>query len=137
MPRRARPNGTFDRVQSRPFLTVDARVEVDNATDEVIRAIARHGDAVRDAVVRLRIEIPPERVGELHDETIRAQLKSAYYLTPIERIVRQRARDRWGADAAAIQRAAPLDALAYTSSTSRSIRPGASAAALTADRRRG
>ncbi len=110
---KAQAEWQFHRVQSRAFLTVDARVEGDNATDEVIRAIARHGDTVRDAIVRLRVEIPAERVGELHDEAIRAQLKTAYHLTPIELLVRQRARDRWGADAATIQHASPLVALAY------------------------
>jgi exonuclease SbcD len=102
----------FRQVSARPFLTIEARVEGDNATEDVVRAIARHADRLADAVVRVRIEIAPERAGELHDEDIRAQLKGAYYIAPFERTSRQRPRGRWGAAGAAIQRAGPLEALA-------------------------
>ena len=77
-----------------------------------MRAIARQADRLADAVVRVRIEVAPERAGELHDEDIRAQLKGAYYVAPFERTSRQRPRGRWGAAGAAIQRAGPLEALA-------------------------
>ena len=60
----------------------------------------------------MRIDIPPERFGELRDDDIRAQLKGAYYVAPFERTTRQRPRCRWGTAGAAIQRAGPLEALA-------------------------
>ena len=63
-------------------------------------------------IVRVRIDVPPERGGELRDDDIRAQLKAAYYIAPFERTSRQRPRSRWGAAGAAIQRAGPLEALA-------------------------
>ena len=77
-----------------------------------MRAIVRQADQLDNAVVRLRIDVPPERVGELRDDDIRAQLKAAYYVAPFERTTRQRPRSRWGAAGAAIQRAGPIEALA-------------------------
>jgi exonuclease SbcD len=112
IPEKGRAEFEFRSVKARPFLTIEARVESDNATEDVVRAIARHATALEEAVVRVRIEIPPERGGELRDDEIRAQLKSAYYVAPFERTSRQRPRGRWGAAGAAIQRAAPLEALA-------------------------
>jgi exonuclease SbcD len=102
----------FHPVSARAFVTIEARVESDNATDDVVRAIARHAERLEGAVVRVRIDVPPERASELRDDDIRAQLKSAYYVTPLERTSRQPARHRWGALGAAIQRAGPLEALA-------------------------
>ncbi len=103
----------FRPVKARPFLTIEATVEGDNATEDVVRAIARQADRLANAVVRVRIEVAPERAGELHEEDIRAQLKGAYYVAPFERTSRRRPpRGRWGAAGAAIQRAAPLEALA-------------------------
>jgi exonuclease SbcD len=102
----------FRKISARPFLTIEATVESDNATEDVVRAIARQADKLENAVVRLRIDVPPERIGELRDDDIRAQLKSAYYIAPFERTSRQRPRSRWGAAGAAIQRAGPIEALA-------------------------
>lgn len=113
IPEKGRADWQFRKVQARRFLTVEARVESDNATEDVIRAIVRHGEGTRDAVVRLRIDIPAERLGSLHEDQVRTQLKGAYYLLPVERVVRNRARERWGAGQAAIQHARPLEALAY------------------------
>jgi DNA repair protein SbcD/Mre11 len=112
IPEKGRAEFEFRSVNARPFLTIEARVESDNATEDVVRAIARHAAALENAVVRVRIEIPPERGGELREDEIRAQLKAAYHVAPFERTSRQRPRSRWGAAAAAIQRAGPLEALA-------------------------
>jgi DNA repair protein SbcD/Mre11 len=109
---KGRAEWEFRPVKARPFLTIEAKVDGYNATDDVVRAIARHADRLDGAVVRLRIDAPPERLGELHEEDIRAQLKSAYYVPPFERVSQQRPRSRWGAAGAAIQRAGPLEALA-------------------------
>jgi DNA repair protein SbcD/Mre11 len=102
----------FRSVNARRFLTIEARVESENATEDVVRAIARQAASLNDAVVRVRIDIPPERGGELCEDDIRAQLKSAYYIAPFERTNHQRPRSRWGAAGPAIQRAGPLEALA-------------------------
>jgi exonuclease SbcD len=101
----------FRPVKARPFLTIEAHVESENATEDVVRAIVRQASALEGAVVRVRIDIPPERGHELREDDIRAQLKPAYYIAPFERTNQQRPRSRWGAAGAAIQRAGPLEAL--------------------------
>jgi DNA repair protein SbcD/Mre11 len=111
IPEKGRAEWEFRTVQARPFLTIEARVESDNATEDVVRAIVRHADHLDNAVVKLRIDVPPERVGELRDDDIRAQLKGAYYVAPFERTTRQRPRSRWGSAGAALQRAGPIEAL--------------------------
>jgi exonuclease SbcD len=108
---KGRAEWEFRKVKARPFLTIEAKVESDNATQDVVRAIVRCADRLPDAIVKLRIDVPPERVVELRDDEIRAELKAAYFVAPLERTSRQRARNRWGAAAAAIQRAGPLEAL--------------------------
>lgn len=111
IPEKGKAEWEFRKVSARPFLTIEATVESDNATEDVVRAILRHAERLENAVVRLRIDVPPERLGELRDDEIRAQLKSAYYVTPFERTGRQKPRGRWGAAGAAIQRAGPIEAL--------------------------
>jgi exonuclease SbcD len=102
----------FRPVAARPFLTIEARVESDNATEDVVRAIARYADRLENAVVRVRIDIAPERASELREDEVRKHLAGAYYVAPVERSSRVRPRSRWGSDGAAIQRAGPLEALA-------------------------
>jgi exonuclease SbcD len=114
VPAKGRAEWHFKRVDARPFLTIDAHVEPDdeNATEVVVKAIALSAHKLPDAIVKVRIDIPPERIGELRDDDIRAQLKAAYYVAPFERTLRQRPRGRWGSNSNAIQQAAPLEALA-------------------------
>jgi exonuclease SbcD len=111
IPEKRKAEWEFRKVKARPFLTIEATVESDNATEDVVRAIARQADQLENAVVRVRIDVPPERVGELRDDDIRLQLKGAYYVAPFERTSRQRPRSRWGAAGTAIQRAGPIEAL--------------------------
>jgi exonuclease SbcD len=113
IPAKGKAEWQFLKVRARPFITIDAKVEPDtfSATDDVVRAIARSADRITDAVVKLRIDIPPERIAELRDDDIRAQLKSAYYLAPLERTLRQRPRSRWGNAGPSLEQARPLDAL--------------------------
>ena len=111
IPSKGKAEWDFRSVNARPFLTIEAVVESENATVDVVRAIARHSDRLPNAIVRVRVDIPPERAGELDEDAIRQQLKPAYYAAPLERTDRARARGRWGTAAAAIQRASPLEAL--------------------------
>ena len=111
IPEKRRAEWEFRKVKARPFLTIEATVESDNATEDVVRAIVRQADQLENAIVRVRIDVPPERVGELRDDDIRLQLKGAYYVAPFERIGRQRPRSRWGTAGTAIQRAGPIEAL--------------------------
>jgi len=108
---KGRAEWEFRKVSARPFLTIEARVESDNATQDVVRAIVRHADRLDNAVVKLRIDVPPERVGELREDDIRTQLKGAYFVAPFARTSRQRPRSRWGSAGAALQRAGPIEAL--------------------------
>jgi exonuclease SbcD len=101
----------FQPIKARPFLTIEAKVESDNATEDVVRAIARHSAELDDAIVRVRIDVAPERAGELREDEIRAQLKAAYFVAAFERTSRIRARNRWGNAGVALQRAGPLEAL--------------------------
>jgi exonuclease SbcD len=94
IPEKGRAEWEFRKVSARPFLTIEAKVESDNATEDVVRAIVRHADHLENAVVKLRIDVPPERAVELREDEIRAQLKAAYYVTPFERTTRQRPRSR-------------------------------------------
>ena len=111
IPSKGKAEWDFRTVNARPFLTIEAAVESENATEDVVRAIAHQADRLENAIVRVRIDISPERAGELDEDAIRQQLKSAYYIAPLERTSRQRPRSRWGAAGAAIQRASPLEAL--------------------------
>lgn len=110
--RKGRAEWEFRRVAARPFLTIEAQVTSDNATEDVLRVIAKYANQLERAIVKLRIDIPPERGPELRDDEIRAHLKPAYYVTPIERTGRQRPRSRWSVGSATLQRAGPLEALA-------------------------
>jgi DNA repair protein SbcD/Mre11 len=114
IPEKGRAEWQFRKVDARPFVTIDAHVEAEaaNATEEVVKAIAREAHKLADAVVKVRIDVAPERVGELQDDDIRAQLKAAYYVLPLERTLRRTPRSRWASSGGAIQRATPLEALA-------------------------
>src|SRR5919202_4991059 len=74
IPDKGKAEWEFRKVSARPFLTIEATVESDNATQDVVRAIARAGDRIRDAVVKVRIDIAPDRLGELRDDEIRGHL---------------------------------------------------------------
>jgi exonuclease SbcD len=111
IPEKGRADWEFRQLRARPFLTIDALVESDNATEDVVRAIARHAAELENAIVRVRIDVAPDRAAELREDDIRLQLKGAYYVTPFERTSRIQPRSRWGAAGAAIQQAGPLEAL--------------------------
>lgn len=112
IPEKGRAEWQFRKVQARPFLTIDAKVESDNATQDVVRAIARGAKDLPGAVVKLRIDVSSDRAAELRDDEIMSQLKNAYFVAPFERTSAAHTRTRWGGDRTAIQQATPLEALA-------------------------
>ena len=67
----------FQKVQARPFVTIDVKVPSSepNPTDAVLRAIARRD--VTDAVVRVRVSLPPEMESRLRESDLREALKPA------------------------------------------------------------
>ena len=99
----------FQKVQARPFVTIDAKVSSGepNPTDAVLRAIARRD--VTDAVVRVRVSLPPEMEPRLRESDLREALKPAHYIAAISREVEGARRTRLGADVA--EGLQPLQAL--------------------------
>ena len=75
----------FQRVNARPFVTIDVNLESGEAdpTRSVLQAIARKN--VTDAVVRVRITLPPEVEHQLREEDIRQALQAAHYVAAISR----------------------------------------------------
>lgn len=75
----------FVPVKARPFLTIDARAEGDDPTARVLQAVFRHGERIRESVVRLRIKGPRAALGQLDDDQLRGQLKEAFFLLPFQK----------------------------------------------------
>ena len=76
---------SFHHLAARPFVTIDTTLvpgEPD-PTQAVLRAIARK--EVTDAVVRVRITLPPELEPQLRESDIRVALQSAHYVAAISR----------------------------------------------------
>jgi exonuclease SbcD len=90
----------FHRVDARPFVTVDVRIDSGelDPTDAVVRAIARND--VCDAVVRVRISLPTELEPHLRDADIRRALDGAHYVAAISREQAGARRTRLGSDVA-------------------------------------
>ena len=76
---------SFHPLAARPFVTVDATVLAgdEDPTEVVIRAIGRKD--VKDAVVRVRINLPREAELHLREADIRQALQPAHYVTAIGR----------------------------------------------------
>jgi exonuclease SbcD len=66
----------FHEVPARAFLTIKVNADVDFPTEEVLRRIDEHEDEIKDAVVRLMIEITPERLRDLRQDEIRRALNA-------------------------------------------------------------
>jgi len=96
----------FHQVKGRRLLTISVEIEPEDAdpTGTVLRAIA--GEQVKDAIVRLSINLPAE--GGLRDGEIRDVLKEAHYLT-IAREIKGVPRLRLGKGT--VEEIIPLDAL--------------------------
>lgn len=90
----------FHRVDARPFLTVDVRIDSGepDPTGAVVRAIARCD--VADAVVRVRITLPSELEPHLRDAEIRQALDGAHYIAAVSRELAGARRTRLGREVA-------------------------------------
>ena len=101
----------FHPVRGRMFHTVNVNIDAKDTdpTETVLRAIRPDGeDKVRDAIVRLQIELPAELEGQLRDNDLRDALKETYYFTVAKDIGRE-TRFRMGKTTA--EEIAPLEAL--------------------------
>ncbi|MBI2858265.1 MAG: exonuclease SbcCD subunit D [Chloroflexi bacterium] len=103
----------FHPVPGRPFLTIEVNVEAGDLdpTATVLKAIGEQCDRVKDAIVRLIIEMPSEIEGHLADGEIRNALKEAHYVT-IAKDVKRESRLRLGRSGqGGIEEITPLEAL--------------------------
>src|SRR5256885_10451852 len=78
----------FVPVQARPFLTIDARAEGDDPTARVLQAIYRHGDKIRQSVVRLRTKGPRAALGQLDDDQLRSEEHTSELQSPCNLVCR-------------------------------------------------
>lgn len=67
----------FHEVDARRFITIKVDAEVENPTEEVLRRIEERAGEIKDAVVRLQIDISPERERELRQDEVRRTLSAA------------------------------------------------------------
>jgi exonuclease SbcD len=81
----------FHPLEGRRFVTVDVKIEPDaiEPTSVVLKAIAKKQDAIKDAIVRLQLELPAELEGQIRDGDIRNALKEAHYFTMAKEIRRE------------------------------------------------
>jgi exonuclease SbcD len=87
----------FIPVNARPFVTLDADLrESETPTDDLAMLIRRHD--LREAVVRLRLQLTPESEARLNENLIRDQLKHAgvYQVAGIRKHIEQAVRARLG-----------------------------------------
>lgn len=98
----------FYPVKGRRLLTISVDIKPEDAdpTAVVLRAIA--GEEVKDAIVRLSINLPVEVEGQLRDNDIKEALKEAHYLT-IAKDVKRETRLRLGKGM--VEEITPLGAL--------------------------
>ena len=97
----------FHAVHCRRFLTIDVDIKDTDPMVTVLAAIAQQENRIKDAIVRLNINLPATMEGQLRDSDLRNALKEAYYVT-IARNVSRESRLRLGKWAEEIT---PLDAL--------------------------
>jgi exonuclease SbcD len=94
---RGKVKWAFERLNARPFVTLSADLRTAaNPTDQVIKLIKKHD--LKEAVVRLDLELSPETEVQFNEGIIREELKHArvYYTAALRKRVEQPARARLG-----------------------------------------
>jgi exonuclease SbcD len=83
--------------EGRRFVTVGVEIEPDDIepTTAVLQTIAEQQNAIKDAIVRLQLELPAELEGQIRDGEIRDALKEAHHFT-IAKEIRRETRVRLG-----------------------------------------
>ena len=84
----------FQQVEARRFLTIDSHIPqgAEDPTAWVVRDIASRN--VAEAVVRVRIHLPPELEGLLRESEVRQALSDAHYVASVSREVTRERRTR-------------------------------------------
>ncbi|OGO22296.1 MAG: nuclease SbcCD subunit D [Chloroflexi bacterium RBG_16_50_9] len=100
----------FHPINCRRFLTINVVLESEDVdpTATTLQAIKAHEREVKDAVVKLKIELSESAEGHLHDNDLRNALKEAHFFT-IARDVKRETRLRLGNWTA--EEITPLEAL--------------------------
>ena len=98
----------FERINARPFVTIDVAVpdEEENPTAFAARAIERRN--VDGAVARVRLKLSSSQSVRLGDADLRQALSSAHYIASISREVTDTERRRIVAEPADLQPIAAL-----------------------------
>jgi exonuclease SbcD len=104
----------FHPVQARGFCTISVKIDAEdlNPTATVMTAIARSEHRIRDAIVRVEVDLPAHGEGMIQERDIRQTLErdyGAYYVVPPALRVEREHRMRLGAVAA--ETMTPLEAL--------------------------
>ncbi|PKH46456.1 nuclease SbcCD subunit D, partial [Dehalococcoides mccartyi] len=86
----------FIKLEGRRFLTIELNLNADSLdpTLEVINILQARQQDIKDAIVRLKLELPAEIGGQLRDSDIREALREAHNFTiskNVIRLTRQRA----------------------------------------------
>ncbi|MBI2836301.1 MAG: exonuclease SbcCD subunit D, partial [Chloroflexi bacterium] len=102
----------FHPVVGRPFLTIKINVESGDTdpTATILGAIGERKNRIKDAIVRLILEMPSETEGHLVDGEIRNALKEAHHLA-IAKDIKRESRLRLSLSRAGIEEITPLEAL--------------------------
>ncbi len=84
----------FEPVNARRFLTINVKLSADDQSpnDTITGQVSRH--SVRDAIVKLNIEMPANLEPLLADSEIRKSLSEAHYVAAISRQITERPRTR-------------------------------------------
>jgi exonuclease SbcD len=100
----------FHPVKARSFLTISValKAEETDPTSAVLTVISEHGDKVRNAIVRLIINLPSSLEGQLRNNDIKDALKEAHNFS-IAREIQRETRLRMGSRTA--EEITPLEAL--------------------------
>jgi len=100
----------FHPIEAREFITFEFEInDGDNPTDRILQGIGDTGDAIKDAIVRLKVSIPESMKGQLRESEIRRALAPAAAVklaVEVRRTARPRAAG-WSSGKAMT----PLDAL--------------------------
>lgn len=101
----------FQRVRTRRFLTIEVKIDAQDSdpTATVLDAIARQGEEIADAVVRVQIKVPESLEALIQENEVRRALKDAHCIATIAKEVEREHRTRLGERSA--EEITPLEAL--------------------------
>lgn len=98
----AKPGGerllsyNFVAVKARNFLTIEVKIDTADSdpTATVLRQISRQEEAVKDAIVRVKVILPAEIPGDVQEAEVRRALKEARHIAAISKEIGSRPRPR-------------------------------------------